>query len=318
MRRTISIAAVLWLVVSGNGLCQPAPDAAALQALLAEFLAGASTNDPAAHERFWADSLVYTGSSGRRIGKAEILKDVRSAPPAAPGSPATTYGAEDVRIQQFGATAVVAFRLVATTASGARSERSEFLNTGSFVKRDGRWQAVAWQATRAPLAEDEARRQAAAFDAAFHAALLAADVKTLGAMLDDGFAWTHSDGHQLTGRELLAQLESGKLHYVKLETSGVTAFVRGATAVVRGDSLRQRDAIPESPGKPDPEPRAIFYTLVLVQDGAAWKALAAALAAAADGRDAPGPLRALLRATAARVVSVRRRPPATPARPRGS
>jgi hypothetical protein len=174
MRRTISIAAVLWLVVSGNGICQPAPDAAALQALLAEFLAGASTNDPAAHERFWADSLVYTGSSGRRIGKAEILKDV----------------------------------------------------------------------------------------------------KTLGAMLDDGFAWTHSDGHQLTGRELLARLQSGKLHYVRLETSGVTASVRGTTAIVRGDSLRQRDAIPESPGKADPEPRAIFYTLTLAQDGAAWKALA--------------------------------------------
>ena len=179
-----------------------------------------------------------------------------------------------MRIQQFGETAVVAFRLVGTTSSASRVERDEFLNTGTFVKRDGRWQAVAWQATRVPLAEDEAKRQVAAFDTAFHAALLAADVKTLGALLDDGFAWTHSDGHKLTGPELVAQLESGKLRYVKLETSGVTTWVHGTTAVVRGDSLRQRSAIPESPGTSDPEPRAIFYTLTLVNDGAAWKAVA--------------------------------------------
>src|SRR4029079_6570191 len=52
-----------------------ADDSAELTRLLREFLAGASRNDPAVHERFWADDLVYTGSSGRRIGKADILSD---------------------------------------------------------------------------------------------------------------------------------------------------------------------------------------------------------------------------------------------------
>jgi ketosteroid isomerase-like protein len=271
MKRVITLAALLWVAAPPVGAEDPAADASQLQSLLKDFLAGASRDDPAVHERFWADSLIYTRSTGRRIGKAEVLEDVRSARPATSATSATTYSAEDLRIQQFGDTAVLAFRLVATTSSG---ERSEYLNTGTFVKRDGSWQAVAWQATRAALAEDEARRQLAAFDAAFHAALLAADVTTLAAMLDDGFRWTHSDGHQLTGSELVAELRSGALHYVRLETSDVTTFVRGTTGVIRGDSLRQRSSNPQHPGTADPEPLRIFYTVTLSNDGGRWKAVA--------------------------------------------
>src|SRR6185295_11258094 len=77
-------------------------DSAELTRLLKEFLAGASRNDPGVHDRFWADDLVYTGSSGRRIGKADILSDVRAAASAPPAGPATTYTAEAIRIQQYG------------------------------------------------------------------------------------------------------------------------------------------------------------------------------------------------------------------------
>src|SRR5205807_4366825 len=95
---------------------QTAPDAAELTKLLRDFLAGASHNDVAMHERFWADDVIYTGSSGKRRGKAEIMRDVRSAPAPKPGdATTTTYTAEDIRIQQYGNTAIVAFRLVATT-----------------------------------------------------------------------------------------------------------------------------------------------------------------------------------------------------------
>lgn len=127
-----------------------APDAAELTRLLNEFLAGASTNDAGVHERFWADDLIYTGSSGRRVGKADILRDVRSAPAPKAGDPATVYSAEDVRIQQYGDTAVVAFRLVGTTTATGRTSVMKFLNSGTFMKRGGRWQVVNWQATKLP------------------------------------------------------------------------------------------------------------------------------------------------------------------------
>jgi ketosteroid isomerase-like protein len=137
-----------------------APAAAELTKLLQEFLAGASRNDPAAHERFWAEDLIYTASAGRRIGKADILHDVRSAPAPAPGDPRTTYTAEEVRVQQYGETAIVAFRLVGTTEKDGKVEVANYLNTGTFLKRGGRWQVVAWQATRVPRPEEAAKEKA--------------------------------------------------------------------------------------------------------------------------------------------------------------
>lgn len=130
---------------------QTAPDAAELTRLLNQFLDGAGRNDAAIHERFWADDLIYTRGVGQRIDKAELMKGVRSAPAPKLDDPVTVYTAEDIKVQQYGNAAVVAFKLVGTTKrkDGATSV-SNHLNTGTFIKRKGQWQAVAWQATPVP------------------------------------------------------------------------------------------------------------------------------------------------------------------------
>lgn len=126
-------------------------DVQELTRMLHEFLEGAGRNDAAIHDRFWADDLIYTRSAGVRIGKAELMNGVRSAPPRKPDDPGVTvYTAEDIRIRQYGKAAVVAFRLVATSRKDGKTDVSRFLNTGTFIKRRGRWQAVAWQATAIP------------------------------------------------------------------------------------------------------------------------------------------------------------------------
>jgi kynurenine formamidase/ketosteroid isomerase-like protein len=128
----------------------PTPAAAAeLTQLLEYFLDGASRNDVAVHDRFWAEDLVYTRSAGVRMGKAEILENARSGPTATREG-RMTYAAEDIRIQQYGDTAVVAFRLIGTTGAGENAGVQHYLNTGTFVKRNGEWRAVAWQSTRVP------------------------------------------------------------------------------------------------------------------------------------------------------------------------
>ncbi len=129
---------------------EPAPDAPELTKLLQDFLAGAGRNDVAMHDRFWADDLIYTGSAGRRIGKADLMGEVRKEGPPKPGEDVTVYSAEDIRIQQYGDTAIVAFRLVATTQKKSGPEVANYLNTGAFLKRGGKWQVVAWQATVMP------------------------------------------------------------------------------------------------------------------------------------------------------------------------
>lgn len=147
--KRLSCAAILVLSVVFGVQAQTAPDAAELTKLLNDFLAGASRNDVAMHDRFWAEDVIYTGSGGRRRGKAEIMKDVRSAPAPKPGDAKTTYTAEDVRIQQYGTTAIVAFRLVGTTEKDGKTEVAKYLNSGTFLKRKGKWQVVNWQATKA-------------------------------------------------------------------------------------------------------------------------------------------------------------------------
>ena len=137
------------LFLSFAAICraQEAKDSTELTRLLNAFLAGASKNDPAVHDRFWADDLIYTRSAGVRTNKAEIMKGFRQASPRKPDDPVVVYTAEDIRIQQYGDTAIMAFRLVAATKKGDQTEVSNYLNTGTFLKRKGIWQAVAWQST---------------------------------------------------------------------------------------------------------------------------------------------------------------------------
>lgn len=146
------IAMALLLLGAAVVSAKEAPDAATLTRMLKDFLAGASVNDSTAHQAFWADDLIYTGSSGRRVGKADILHDVRAGGPPKPGDPSTVFTAEDIRIQQYGTTAIVAFRLVGTTQDSGKVTVANYLNSGTFLKRSGRWQVVNWQATKLPAA----------------------------------------------------------------------------------------------------------------------------------------------------------------------
>ena len=150
MNRSIRLL-LIGVMLARSAIGQSSKAVTELNALLNEFLAGAGRNDAAVHDRFWAEDLIYTRSAGARINKEELMKGVRSAPARKPDDPVTVYSAEDVQIRVYGSTAVVAFRLVGnTTRADGRSDMSNHLNTGTFVRRNGRWQAVAWQATTVP------------------------------------------------------------------------------------------------------------------------------------------------------------------------
>lgn len=149
--KRIFLSAMLLSIACGLHAETP-PDAAELTKLLKDFLAGAGRNDTAMHERFWADDLIYTSALGRRKGKADILRELREEGPPKPGDETAVYTAEDIRIQQYGGTAIVAFHLVATTEKAGAKTVGNYLNTGTFLKRNGKWQAVSWQATAIPKA----------------------------------------------------------------------------------------------------------------------------------------------------------------------
>ena len=248
------------LLLASTALAQTAPDAAELTKLLNEFLAGASRNDPAVHERFWAEDLIYTRSAGRRVSKADILRELRAASAPKPGEPKsdepkTVYTAEDIRIQQYGDTAIVAFRLVATTDADGVKQVQNLLNSGTFLKRDGKWQVVNWQSTRMPRTEEENRAEVAAATAAFRQALGDTDVKHLSALTDASFVWTQGK-RELSRRGLLNAMTETRSKKPKIQTPKETISVYGETAVVRGES------------------KAGKYTMTLINQGGAWKIVA--------------------------------------------
>ena len=125
---------------------------AEITALLTSFLSPEQNPTRAAHERFWADDLVYTSSAGKVTNKAEILKSFDEAPTVAPGKgpapePEPVYSAEDVLVRPYGEMAALTFRLVARAADGTTQY---YRNSGTFLHRDGKWQAITWQATKVP------------------------------------------------------------------------------------------------------------------------------------------------------------------------
>ena len=118
--------------------------------LLNDFLT--YNSDPAQHDRFWADDLVYTASAGTVKTKADIMKsfaDAAKSGATKPAEPGAAYSAEDVLIRVYGDTAALTFRLVARNPDGTRAT---FRNSGTLLHRNGRWQVITWQATKEPAA----------------------------------------------------------------------------------------------------------------------------------------------------------------------
>src|SRR5580700_8498917 len=117
-----------------------------ITALLREFMAGAGSGDRAIFERFFADDVIYTRATGVVITKADIMGSL-GKPAASEGK--SSYSAEDITVHEYGETVIVAFRLEGRTEqSDGKVEQAHYRNTGTFLRRNGRWQAVAWQATK--------------------------------------------------------------------------------------------------------------------------------------------------------------------------
>ena len=152
--KIVKLAVMIFLLVPAVRAQQAPPSTTThqLTAMLNQFLDDASTGNRAGFDRFFADDVIYTGSNALVRHKPDIMKNVRSMKPTPDKK--TTYSAADVTVHDFGDAAIVAFRLVARTetknAKGSKIETDSYRNTGTFVRRNGRWQVVAWQATKIP------------------------------------------------------------------------------------------------------------------------------------------------------------------------
>ena len=122
-----------------------------IRTMLLEFLKGVPTSDPNVFDTFFADDVIYTRGAGVVITKSDIMKGLGKKPDVKPKfEPEVTYDAEDITVRQYGDTAILAFQLVQHTPG---KEDVKYRNSGTFLKRNGKWQVVLWQAT--PIAAEK-------------------------------------------------------------------------------------------------------------------------------------------------------------------
>jgi hypothetical protein len=103
--------------------------------------------DAATLRLLMADEVSYTHSTGVRQDKTEYIADIETGK--------TIYRsieASDQKVRLYGSTAIVTgtVKLSVTNAGVAREVSLAY--TDIHVKRQGRWQLVAWQSTAAPVA----------------------------------------------------------------------------------------------------------------------------------------------------------------------
>jgi hypothetical protein len=147
MTKRCSVVLMTVMVLATAAFAQPSAEQT-LRALLTEFLDAAGRGDKAVFERFFADDVIYTRATGVVVTKADIMKSLDEPRPA----DAPVYHAADVVVRVHGNTAVVNFMLVAVeqpkSLLSSTIPTTRYRNTGTFMLRNGRWQVVAWQATK--------------------------------------------------------------------------------------------------------------------------------------------------------------------------
>ncbi len=118
--------------------------------MVQQFLAAVPKGEKRTFENFFADDVIYTRGVGVTVTKADILKniDVRAV-----NEPTATFSADDFTVHPYGNMAVVNFRLIMSAEDSGKTQATYFRNTGTFLKRNGKWQVVAWQATKIPPAD---------------------------------------------------------------------------------------------------------------------------------------------------------------------
>ena len=100
-------------------------------------------NDVALMDRYTADDFAGVDHSGKEITKAQILARFRSSGPSAVES----IHHEDIKVRVFGDCAVATARTVVKGKANGQEFAGEYPYMRVWIKRDGRWQAVAAMST---------------------------------------------------------------------------------------------------------------------------------------------------------------------------
>ena len=145
MRTLMMMSVVLLGAAVGAHAQSPSADAEAVKAAELRRFEVMTTRDYKALETLLADDLVYTHSSASVDTKASYLESLTSGRVTY-----KTIAPRDVKVRIYGTTAIVNGEAAMTVDSNGQALVNTLRFTDVWVKRDNRWQMVAWQSTRMP------------------------------------------------------------------------------------------------------------------------------------------------------------------------
>lgn len=103
------------------------------------------TADYTALDWLLGDDLTYTHSTAKVDTKASYLEPLLSG-----RTRYTSLDPEDVQVRVYGTTGVITGALRSVALVAGKESRTHMRFTSTWVRRDDRWQMVAWQSTRLP------------------------------------------------------------------------------------------------------------------------------------------------------------------------
>jgi len=138
----------LALVVLMIGLqSQPQPDTSEVKELMrleSVWNEAHEKGDASVLEKLWADDLEVTVPRMPVMSKSEVLGFARSG-----RMKFQRYQTSDLKVRVYGDAAVVSGRLQRTRTLGDKMVNDDWRFTKFYVRREGRWQVVAFHASEA-------------------------------------------------------------------------------------------------------------------------------------------------------------------------
>jgi ketosteroid isomerase-like protein len=132
---TLAVAALVVPVAQAQDHPAAKADRARFDAMIAA--------DTAALGKLLAPELSYVHSAGNLENKEEYIEAIRTGK-----YKYKSVTLEDVRVREYGDTAVIRGKATIDVVSGGQGVHSVIRFLDVWVKRDGAWQMIAWQSTR--------------------------------------------------------------------------------------------------------------------------------------------------------------------------
>jgi len=144
----VTFALLAWHARGGGATGSDSNDEGQLQELIHQWDEAYARRDGPALARLLADEFTFTTPTGAVINRAQYLSANLKAPDIAVETP---IGSDDIKVRTYGSVAVVSSRAAQRGQRFDRDPKVRFRYTDVLVKRQGRWQAVASQATRVTM-----------------------------------------------------------------------------------------------------------------------------------------------------------------------